>query len=100
MNLDGLGDVLLRDLPDAVIVSDAEGIIRLWNAGAERIFGFPAAEALGRSLDIIIPERLRERHWSGYAETMRTGVTRYGAGALLSVPATQDRKSPRLNSSH
>src|SRR3546814_13830779 len=99
MILYGLRDGLLRDLPYAVSGSDAEVIIRLWNGGAARIFGFPAAEALGGSLDIIIPERLRERHWSGYAETMRTGVTRYGAGDLLSVPAT-DRKSTRLNSSH
>lgn len=87
MRLESLGEALLRDLPDAVIVADAEGTIRFWNPGAERIFGFPAAEALGRSLDIIIPERLRDRHWAGYATTMRTGATRYGAGDLLSVPA-------------
>lgn len=82
-----LAEALLHGLPDALVVSDAEGIIRHWNAGAERIFGFPAAEAAGRSLDIIIPEKLRARHWAGYAETMRTGASRYGAGDLLSVPA-------------
>lgn len=87
MNLDRLPEILLRDLPDALIVSDVDGVIRFWNAGAERVFGFAAAAAVGRSLDIIIPERLRDRHWAGYAETMRSGRTRYGAGDLLAVPA-------------
>jgi PAS domain S-box-containing protein len=78
---------LLAGMPDGIVYSDAEGIIRFWNQGAVRIFGFTEAEALGRSLDIIIPESLRARHWQGYAETMRTGQTRYGDGQLLSVPA-------------
>ena len=77
----------ILDAPDAVIYSDSEGMIRFWNRGAERLFGFSAAEALGQSLDIIIPERLRERHWTGYDQTMRTGQSRYGEGDLLSVPA-------------
>jgi len=87
MNRDELARALLEDMPDALVVSDREGIIRVWNGGAERIFGFGAAEAEGRSLDIITPEPLRARHWQGYEETMRTGRTRYGAGDLLSVPA-------------
>jgi PAS domain S-box-containing protein len=78
---------LARDAPDAIIYSDAEGRIRFWNRGAERVFGFSEAEALGQSLDIIIPESLRQRHRTGYAETMRTGKTRYGAGDVLAVPA-------------
>jgi PAS domain S-box-containing protein len=78
---------LLAGMPDGVVYSDAEGKIRFWNQGAVRIFGFTEAEALGLSLDIIIPENLRVRHWQGYAETMRTGQTRYGDGQLLSVPA-------------
>jgi PAS domain S-box-containing protein len=78
---------MLQEMPDAVIYSDAEGRIRFWNAGATRIFGFSEAEALGQSLDIIIPENLRQRHWTGYEQTMRTGLTRYGAGDLLAVPA-------------
>lgn len=77
---------MLRDMADAVVYSDAEGRIRFWNAGAVRIFGFTEAEALGQSLDIIIPEGLRQRHWTGYDQTMRTGQTRYGAGDLLAVP--------------
>jgi len=78
---------LLAGMPDAVVYSDAEGLIRFWNAGATRIFGFTESDALGQSLDIIIPPNLRERHWQGYRETMRTGITRYGEGQLLSVPA-------------
>ena len=71
---------------DAIIVADPEGMIRFWNPGAERIFGFAAGEALGCSLDLIIPERFRARHWTGYQEVMRTGQTRYGAD-VLRVPA-------------
>jgi PAS domain S-box-containing protein len=86
-DLAALGRTLLNDIPDAVIYADREGVIRFWNLGAERIFGFTAAEALGQSLDIIIPERLRQRHWDGYSHMMATGQSRYGAGDLLSVPA-------------
>ena len=78
---------LLEGESEAIVASDAEGIIQFWNAGATRVFGFTADEALGQSLDIIIPERLRARHWDGYRETMRTGKSRYGSGDLLSVPA-------------
>lgn len=73
--------------PDAILYAERDGVIRLWNAGAERIFGFTAAEALGQNLDLIVPERLRERHWKGWDHVLETGVTRYGAGDTLSVPA-------------
>jgi PAS domain S-box-containing protein len=78
---------LVEATPDAVIVSDIEGIIHLWNPGAERIFGYATVEAVGQSLDLIIPETLRARHWEGYRQTMKTGQTRYGSGDLLAVPA-------------
>jgi len=78
---------IIEGSPDAVILGDARGIIRLWNAGAEAIFGFTAEEAVGQSMDIIIPERLRGRHWDGYHKVMATGRSRYGAGELLAVPA-------------
>lgn len=78
---------LFEGMPDALVVADRKGIIRVWNGGAERIFGFAEGEALGQSLDIITPERLRERHWNGYEATMQTGQTKYGEGDLLSVPA-------------
>jgi PAS domain S-box-containing protein len=80
-------DRLVAGMSDAIIYADAEGVIRLWNRGASRVFGFTETEALGRSLDIIIPEGLRERHWNGYRATMRTGQSRYGDGEILSVPA-------------
>ena len=80
--------------PDAFVFGDAQGVIRLWNAGAEAIFGFTAEEAIGQSMDIIIPERLRGRHWDGYHRVMATGTTRYSAGDLLAVPAvTKDGRT-------
>ncbi|ACS38882.1 PAS domain-containing protein [Methylorubrum extorquens] len=77
---------LVAAIGDAVVISDADGRIVVWNPAAERIFGFSEAEALGESLDLITPERHRRRHWDGYAKTMRTGETRYGT-SLLKVPA-------------
>jgi PAS domain S-box-containing protein len=77
---------LAEAIGDAVVVADPEGAITVWNPAAERIFGFTAAEALGETLDLITPERHRRRHWDGYAKTMHTGVTRYGAQTLR-VPA-------------
>lgn len=77
---------LVHAIGDAVVISDASGAITLWNPAAERMFGFTQDEALGQSLDIIIPERLRGRHWDGYQKTMATGETRYGHD-LLKVPA-------------
>lgn len=82
-----LAATIVKDAPDAILYSDKEGVIRFWNGGCERIFGYGAVEAIGRSLDIIIPEGLRERHWRGHRETIRTGRTKYGAGDLLAVPA-------------
>ncbi len=78
---------LAREAADAIVYADAAGRIRFWNQGAARIFGFAEGEALGQPLDIIIPERLRARHAAGYAQTMRTGKTRYGSGDVLAVPA-------------
>jgi PAS domain S-box-containing protein len=77
---------LFNAMGDAVIVSDSNGVISMWNPAAERIFGFAQNEALGQSLDLIIPERLRTRHWDGYYQTMQTGQTRY-ATDVLRVPA-------------
>ena len=86
-----IGDVVARALlsgvADAIVACDCAGIIRLWNPGAARIFGFTAEEAVGRSLDIIIPERLRARHWDGYHAMMASGQSRYAGGDTLSVPA-------------
>ncbi|WP_417516322.1 PAS domain S-box protein [Minwuia sp.] len=86
--LAALGVATITGIPDAVVYCDARGHIRFWNRGAERIFGYSAAEALGQSLDIIIPERLRKRHWNGYFNMMKTGKSRHDADEMLSVPAT------------
>lgn len=86
-NLDQLCRDLVTQAPDAIVYADDQGLIRLWNSGAERIFGYQEAEALGQSLDIIIPENQRQRHWEGFGRTLATGITRYGADSLLAVPA-------------
>jgi PAS domain S-box-containing protein len=81
-----VGEAILGASADAVVATDREGIIRLWNPGAERIFGHSAGEAVGQSLDLIIPERLRAAHWQGWRRVIDTGESRYGHGDLLSVP--------------
>src|SRR3954466_2077217 len=85
-SLQDLGNALLASASDAIIATDRGGRITFWNPGAERIFGFAAAETVGHSLDLIIPDNLRARHWSGYRHAMATGESRYGHGDLLSVP--------------
>ena len=77
---------IVEHAQDAMIFADRDGVIRLWNAGAEAIFGYRAEEAVGRTLDLIIPAPLRARHWAGYRQVMATGVTRYGR-EVLAVPA-------------
>lgn len=77
---------IVDEAQDAVIYANREGRIELWNSGAASIFGYSAEEALGQSLDLIIPEKLRTRHWEGYRRVMASGSTRYGK-ELLAVPA-------------
>jgi PAS domain S-box-containing protein len=77
---------ILSSRSDAIIAADRTGKITFWNAGAEALFGYPAASAVGSSLDIIIPERLRPAHWKGYKRVMDTGTSRYGEGEILAVP--------------
>ena len=79
-------NALVGAIGDAVVVSDREGKVIVWNPAAERLFGFTEAEALGQSMDMIIPERLRKRHWEGFDKSMETGTTRYGHD-VLRVPA-------------
>jgi PAS domain S-box-containing protein len=78
---------ILDGSPDAILICDPMGIVRYWNRGAERVFGFLNAEIVGASMDLIIPRRLRARHWAGWDTAMRAGVTRYDGGQLLAVPA-------------
>ncbi len=84
---DKLIEAILGTQSDAIIATDRDGMIDFWNPGAERIFGFSAEEAVGHSLDLIIPENLRARHWEGFNRVMATGESHYGHGDLLSVPA-------------
>lgn len=70
---------IVADVADALIYIDTEGVIRAWNAAAATLFGFPAGEALGRSVDLIIPEHLREAHWRGFNRAMERGATSRGA---------------------
>ena len=78
---------IVDNASDAVVVADKQGVIQLWNARAEDIFGCSAEEAIGQTLDLIVPERQRERHWEGYHRVMASRVSRYGKGDLLAVPA-------------
>jgi PAS domain S-box-containing protein len=87
-NQDSIYRWIVESTPDGVVFSDQDGIIRMWNRGAEAIFGFSAEEAVGEMLDIIVPEKMRERHWEGYFRVMKTGETKYGKD-LLSVPGVR-----------
>jgi len=79
-------NALIAAIGDGVMVCDAQGAITLWNPACERMFGYTEAEVLGQSMDLIIPERLRKRHWEGYDKTMASGITKYGHD-VLRVPA-------------
>lgn len=80
----------LNESQDAILIADREGIIRYWNAGAERILGFTVDEAIGQSLDLFIPEKLRGRHWEGYYRVMASGETKYKTGLLSSPGIRKD----------
>ena len=86
---------IIQQAADAIVLARPDGTIELWNPGAERLFGFTEAEVLGQSLDLIVPEKHRERHWAGYREVMRTGTTHYG-DQVLRVPA-QRKDGSRLS---
>ncbi len=79
-------EAFIHSAGDAIVAAGMDGSILLWNRAAERIFGYTEQEALGHSLDLIIPERLQTRHWEGYRRVMQTGETRYGT-EVLRVPA-------------
>ena len=86
---------LVRGMADAVLIADRNGEIVFWNDACTRLFGWPATEAVGAHLDLIIPERLRDRHWDGWRHVIQTGVTKYG-DQLLEVPAAH-RDGRRLS---
>ena len=82
-----IGRAIVTARANAVVVSDRDGVIILWNPGAERIFGHSAREALGQTLDLIIPDRLRAEHWEGFRRVMASGHSQYSDSDLLCVPA-------------
>lgn len=89
-NINQLVQQTADESQDAILIADLAGIIRYWNAGAERILGYTAAEAIGQSLDLFIPERLRGRHWEGYHLVMASGETNYKTGLLTSPGIRKD----------
>jgi PAS domain S-box-containing protein len=82
-----LAAAILASESDAIVATDADGLITFWNPAAIRIFGFSEKEAIGQTLDLIVPENQRARHWDGYKRVMQTGESRYGHGDVLAVPA-------------
>lgn len=81
-----LSQRIVSDSNDAIMFADRQGSILLWNRGAEKMFGYSESEVLGQSLDLIIPENLRGRHWEGYFRVMESGESHYSVD-LLSAPA-------------
>ena len=92
MRTDVDSNALIAAMGDAVMVCDATGVITLWNPACERLFGYTEAEVLGKSMDLIIPERLRKRHWEGYDKTMASGITKYGHDVLRVPSVDKDGK--------
>lgn len=90
MDRSELAERIVEEAGDAVVFVDADGVVRLWNAGAEDVFGYTEEEAVGGSIEAIIPERFRDPHWEGFDEAMEAGETSYGRGELLSVPAVRE----------
>jgi PAS domain S-box-containing protein len=82
--------LLINQAPDAVIFADLDGIVREWNPAAERIFGHNSAEAVGQNLDLIIPERFREAHWTGYKRALAAGETKYSGQVLPTRSVRKD----------
>ena len=93
LDLNWLCRRIVEGAGDGVLFADLEGRIRYWNAGAAALFGWSASEVLGQSMDLIIPERLRGRHWQGWDQVMKTGLTRYGHD-ILAVPAARKDGAP------
>ena len=83
---------LVEQSPDATIVAGADGIIQVWNAAAERVFGFPAADAIGQDLNIIIPEHLQEQHWTAYDRAIAEAYTKYVGQSLPTRAKTASGK--------
>lgn len=86
----GLSELLVDQCPDGIVFAGPDGRVALWNEAAERIFGYSSEQALGQSLDIIIPERLRKAHWEGFDKAVQAGVTRHQGAALPTKAMRRD----------
>ena len=85
-----IADALVRQAPDAIVFADTGGVIRFWNAASTRIFGFTEEQAIGESLDLIIPERFREAHWKGFDRALQDRITKYAGQALATRSVRSD----------
>jgi PAS domain S-box-containing protein len=85
-----LFQAIVEQAPDAIIFADRDGTIQVWNRGAETVFGYSAAEVVGSSLDVIIPERLRRAHWEGFRRAIDSGQTKYGNQVLTTRSVHKD----------
>ena len=74
-----LFEAIVEQTPEAIIFADCDGWVQVWNRGAEAVFGFSAAEVIGCSLDVIIPERFRRAHWEGFRQAIASGCTQHGS---------------------
>lgn len=83
LTLESTAAAILHSMPEAVIFCDLDGIVRVWNGGAEKIFGWSAAEAIGQSLDMIIPERMRKAHWDGFQQAIERGGVKPGRTSMI-----------------
>ena len=84
------GEAIVAQAAEAIVAVDREGVIRLWNRGAEAVFGYAAAEALGRGVDLIIPERFRAAHWNGFRRALESGRTVNGERVLTTRSMHKD----------
>ena len=90
LDTSALAGAILDQMADAMIYADREGKIRLWNRAAVTLFGYEAAEALGNSIDIIVPERLREPHWRGFDAAMASGALKLSGRPTLTRAQHKD----------
>jgi len=92
-----LPQALIEHLADAVIFADRDGVIRLWNAGAEAVFGYSEGEVLGQGLDLLIPERLRAAHWAGFDAAIQTGDMKHGRESMTTRSTHKDGRGLYLD---
>lgn len=83
-------EAIVTQAPVALIVADRQGAIVVWNRACEALFGYSAAEALGQSLDLIIPAHLRAAHWAGFDKSLASGITKYAGRVMATRAAHKD----------